>query len=223
MSATTTSITPRQHPSSRRISQVYVEIPPSPYSRVGGSAFPFSPHVHRSTSLKENAVIQSSKNMLRAAGGTILGTPPSSLKRKLSLAVVINSAKKPKLSVSADTNTGPEVHKTVPANTASSKPGNPSEQFPNGSFTCHQCGKKRDLSSKHVWTLWSSRSSPLSPSQLVSNAPSEYRAQQQDATLPKNVAVVLNIAKGVSRTGMARTLRVSRRSCSRPVRKRSPI
>jgi hypothetical protein len=125
-------------PTPRRRLQVYVEIPPSPLTAhmhrnkpTTDEKFANSSTVHvHGASLKENAPL---------AGGSSTSTLHSN-KRKLSdrdLAASMPAIelKKPKLATKI---LDPNAKKTdkFPAD------------FPNGFFYCHQCAKKRDVSSE---------------------------------------------------------------------------
>ena len=147
--STGSSTTPLQRPVTRRFSQVYVDIPPSPFHKsrvVSGS--PLHVHTH-SSNRKENAPLQFSSIIQDQDPAT---SSPNR-KRKLSESYTnMNMAsvdgttslvKKAKVSVNEKT-----VHKSK---TTTAKIGTQqvSEEFPNGWFYCHQCNKKRDSGRKY--------------------------------------------------------------------------
>jgi len=145
------TISPSTPQQNRRSSQVYVEIPPSPYSRVRGPANPLTPL--RSASLKENTAVLPSKIVPRTFDVNGINAPSSPFKRKLSsVEVCITSPKKFKLSAS-DACSRPAVKGHVNHSIlapASSRPANVSDEFPNGFFTCHQCSKRQDIAGAPV-------------------------------------------------------------------------
>src|ERR1700675_2905582 len=134
------SSTRRCHPSVRRFSQVYVEIPPSPLSRSRNGTLAHVPP--SSTILKENAPLWTSDDITHPNVSSI--SPSISHKRKLSdrdpsismVEVVIT--KKPKQFPNAKS----KESNNASVNAASATR---SEDFPNGFFYCHQCAKKRDV------------------------------------------------------------------------------
>jgi hypothetical protein len=140
---------PLQHPTARRYSQVYVEIPPSPLHRSRTSiGTPIAQHVSTLTAnRKENAPLRAS-NMFQTQ---IKSTSASaSRKRKLSesdtnmavAAIPSSSTKKAKLAT--DDKPKPTKPSKAGALTQKIQPSNVTEEFPNGFFYCHQCAKKRD-------------------------------------------------------------------------------
>lgn len=131
----------------RQFANVYVEIPPSPLHRARSVS---NSHVSTLTSnRKENAPLP------RGAAEAQAATPTSlSRKRKLSEQSNMQMPAAPQLASSEHTTKKtklvPEIVINLPLTAAN---GNivPNVQaldadnlFPNGSFYCHQCGKKRD-------------------------------------------------------------------------------
>ncbi|KAF4620528.1 hypothetical protein D9613_000295 [Agrocybe pediades] len=137
---------PVSNTSLNRINKAYVQVPPSPLTYL-----PLNTPVHVVTSprLKENTPLRSLQNATMSSHAT----SSVSAKRKASdrepSSLVFDgvnpslSAKKSKLSASAVTNATPLKTKQTPQTTAPAP--NACPEFPNGWTYCHQCNKKRDL------------------------------------------------------------------------------
>jgi hypothetical protein len=149
MSSTSAQRPLTHHPSMRRISQVFVEIPPSPISRAQ-KLVQNSPHVPISSiNLKENARLQPSKLVSHA---DTTPTTPSSLKRKSSIAEVVTSAKKQKvmtaiaLNSSTKTQSKPKSVKIVPENSST---GDSRDELRKTTFHCHHCNRRQENGSEY--------------------------------------------------------------------------
>lgn len=134
-----------QHSLSRRRSQVFVEIPPSSvHSRHTISRSPISAvrDVKENTPLRPARI--NNKLIMAAQNGD---TPSSARKRKLvdteatsdDEEPLADIAKKPKAVAKAKP---PPAKKQKKATL--SRAEEPTEEFPNGYFYCHQCNRKRD-------------------------------------------------------------------------------
>ncbi|KAH7921406.1 hypothetical protein BV22DRAFT_1122186 [Leucogyrophana mollusca] len=107
----------------RRLSQVYVEIPPSPLHTARKNGSKQSASLIVTSGHKENALLYSDGSHMSSAS-----TSPK--KRKMDCDISQPSAKK---------------QKPAPLQAAElEKPVNSSEEYPNGFFYCHQCNRKRD-------------------------------------------------------------------------------
>lgn len=143
-------------PISLRFKQVYVDIPPSPYSiRESGlnsgsisRAASSSTQVYSSHNLKENAPLR-----LSHASMSQLNTGSAGHKRKLSeleppgtpsMAVVVT--KKPKLLAASGS---PLKDKVV----SGSGGPNVAQEFPNGVVYCHQCSRKHDAAGMFIYAM----------------------------------------------------------------------
>lgn len=139
----------------RRRSQVYVEIPPSPFTSHLHSPAPPRPSVD----LKENAPLHPLRINSQA---NMSANSSASKKRKMHeddksdphADSAATKSKKPKLSVSASQPTGKAkaVAKPKPKDDKEAKDAevdSPAEQYPNGYFYCHQCTRKRDTSCEY--------------------------------------------------------------------------
>ncbi|VDC04147.1 unnamed protein product, partial [Peniophora sp. CBMAI 1063] len=117
-----TSAAPRS--TTRRFSQVYVNIPPSPYRRDSRGGVPKTP---------------SDENMPEDANSN-LNDKPTSIKRKRDNGDGGGQEPKKKRA-KVDGEKGGEVK-----GGKDTKDGDGNEQYPNGYFHCHQCVQKRDTS-----------------------------------------------------------------------------
>ncbi|KAH7888731.1 hypothetical protein F5I97DRAFT_1803661 [Phlebopus sp. FC_14] len=116
----------------RRLSQVYVEIPPSPLHR-SRAASKHSPHVPTTTaSRKENALLYPSPSQM----STVPALSSSSHKRSLD-----RSAEVADQPVTKKSKSNKSAASGIPQD---KKLAGPSEEFPSGFAYCHQCNKKRD-------------------------------------------------------------------------------
>jgi hypothetical protein len=133
--------TPRSHPALRRVSRVYVEIPPSPYSRVRETV-----KSHVSLTLKENAAPPQLIPMKRDVGEN--ANVPSAPKRRMQSALtVVNTHKKPRISASDPKSTLLGKQALKPS-TQQSENKQVSDEFRNGHVVCHHCRVKREPSGK---------------------------------------------------------------------------
>jgi hypothetical protein len=148
MSTSAPSPSSLKHPSIRRLSQVFVELPASPYTRVPKHTPQSSPHVLngiRSTNLKENARLQESTTFTHV--DTTISTP---FKRKLSTLDVAVAKRKRLDATPAYYAETQQITTATTMKASNPKSLNVSDNFPNGSFYCHQCCKKRDRSGQHL-------------------------------------------------------------------------
>ena len=140
--------TPTTHPAMRGVSRVYVEIPPSPYSRVKQNA---KSHVSESYRLKENTAPLQSTVMRRDAGEKVITALPSAHKRKASTLAAVSNQKKPKISgpEGAGAQSTPLEKQIFTVDAQHSQNKDTLKEFPNGYNTCHQCRAKREPTSEH--------------------------------------------------------------------------
>ena len=150
MSSSTTS-PPLQRSVTRKLSQVYVEIPLSSHkTRIVSCSSPLHVDTHTSNR-KENAPLQAG-SMIQAQDSV---TSSPNRKRKLSeshtninmggsedTASILKKAKVPVDETA--------IHKPKAKTGTQSQPQQVSEEFPNGWFYCHQCSQKRDLGRKYA-------------------------------------------------------------------------
>ena len=132
----------------RRQSQIYIEVPYSPYHRHSVSS---------EQSLKENTPLRPSRTNSQAHMPIVGGDGAQSRKRKLtdddqqdhSEDAMSSKAKKAKVA--------PALQSSGMGKAASSRKSNPkatgladisSDEYPNGYFYCHQCNRKRDRGGK---------------------------------------------------------------------------
>jgi hypothetical protein len=125
---------------SRRFSEVFVELPYSPYRR---------------TMLDRDQ--QANGSSMRAhldtdTSASNAGT--SYVKRKRSRQDLSDTEGSKKYKPSGDNN--PKIARATPNKVLSEKQSNASEEYPNGFFYCHQCNHKRDATrlylNPHVFT-----------------------------------------------------------------------
>ena len=148
-SSSASQSTPTTHPAMRRVSQVYVEIPPSPYSRVKQNA---KSHVSESYRLKENTAPLQSAVMRRDVDEKVITAQPSAHKRKASTLAAVSNQKKPKISGPEGVGAKSTLSKKqiiFKVDAQHSRNKDASEEFPNGYIICHQCRAKREPTSEH--------------------------------------------------------------------------
>ncbi|KII92523.1 hypothetical protein PLICRDRAFT_155104 [Plicaturopsis crispa FD-325 SS-3] len=152
-------------PSARRLSQVYVEIPPSPLSRSASSNI--LPHVQALTdpSRKANTPSQHKGTTSHNAGTSVVQGSSTSRKRKLSSSAsmvfveidspaFVKKAKKARVSGAKSTTSDATSNAAKkPKQDAKNATSNASEEFPDGFFYCHQCFKKRDCNKEIRCTM----------------------------------------------------------------------
>lgn len=208
-----------RNPIVRRFSQVYVEIPPSPLHKSWTDS---TSALHVSTvsaNRKENAPLQAN-NMFQTQPST---SGSQSRKRKLSesnstnmVVVEIPALKKPKVAPGKKGADKPKATQTkTSAAVPRGHPSEPSEEYPNGWFYCHQCNKKRDSAGERIYALSRSRNLHfMSIRKWESNARSKIRyiqdAESNSALLASKTAKVNMSPRSRQRASIKMTLLTSR-------------